>query len=252
MTFPGSQRGQGLSSELRMQFMESSGESSRAPTMCRTRAVPTGAAPGPVSVAARDPLIAPRASQGSCCKEATAQGVSATLLHVLPFLPPWAKCSWSTVSVSGVLAKRWPHHACPKPQLLFHPICSCKIHQEAPKGAGLQLRRQCASSSLHPPRPGTQGWKFRARRGGQGWQWGSLAQHHVPCITSHHISTPCISGAAPSIPKKSSGQTPPRTRCPQRCVGAVLPSPPPSRATLPRHQGQIYNQELLQENPASP
>lgn len=93
MTFPGSQRGPGLSSELQMQFMESSGESSRAPSMCRTRAVPTGAAPGPVSVAARDPLIAPRASRGSCCQEATVQGVSDTLLHVCPFLPPWAKCS---------------------------------------------------------------------------------------------------------------------------------------------------------------
>lgn len=205
MTFPGSQ----LSSELQMQFMESSGESSRASTTCRTRAVPTGAAPGPVLVPARDPPIAPQVSRGSCCKEATAQGVSATLLHICPFLTPWAKCSWSTVSTAGVLAKRWPHHTWPKPRLLFHPICSCKPRQEAPKGAGLQLRRQwflAVTPAAAFTRPGQE---HRAGNlgleGGRGWQWGSLARHHVPCITSHHISTRCIPGAAPSIPKKSSG-----------------------------------------------
>lgn len=231
MTFPGSQRGPGLSSELQMQFMESSGESSRAPTMCRTRAVPAGAAPGPVLMPARDPLIAPRASRGSCCQEATAQGVSAMLLHVCPFLPPCAKCSWSTVSVSGVLAKRWPHHTWPKPRLLFRPICSCKPRQEAPKGAGLQLRRQwflAVTPAAAFTRPGQE---HRAGnlgpeggdRGGSGAAWPSTTCRASHPITSQHLASP---GLLLPSPKRARGRPHHAPGAPSAASGLCCPHPP--------------------------
>lgn len=157
-------------------------------------------------------------------------------------------------------------------------------------------------SSLHPPRPGTQGWKFRARRG-TGVAVGQLgpaprAVHHIPshlntlhpwgcsfhpqkelghCLVltrlraapaaaGPHPRSPCAphpgwrnpsaSCSAPPAPTlaipysrvragRAAGRlrysgditswasrcvpqppSPPRTRCPQRCVGAALPSPP--------------------------